>query len=123
MGSKFSLEECRRYADHLHATGQGVCNPGGFAKSIYRNGEEDTAIEKFLRVDYSVPAPDGDGLAERDAAAVAEDVLSRAGLHISQCPDCQGTGIPYVPGKGAVVGRRCEHPALMAQHEPGSAGA
>ena len=27
--SKFSLEECRRYADHLHKTGQGITNPGG----------------------------------------------------------------------------------------------
>jgi hypothetical protein len=29
MGSKFTIEECRKYAEHLRATGQGINNPGG----------------------------------------------------------------------------------------------
>ncbi|HEU0144391.1 MAG TPA: hypothetical protein VFQ47_06380, partial [Nitrososphaera sp.] len=65
VGSKFSLEECRKYAKHLQSTGQGINNPGGYATTIHRTGEADELIEKFL-----APAP-----AQVDA---------------SQCPDCQG---------------------------------
>jgi hypothetical protein len=48
--SKFSPEECRRYADHLHKTGQGIINPGGFAMKIRRTGECDAQIAAFLGV-------------------------------------------------------------------------
>ncbi|MBC7933159.1 MAG: helix-turn-helix domain-containing protein [Rubrivivax sp.] len=46
--SRFSEEDCRRYADHLHASGQGVKNPGGFAKARYRDGTEDAQIAAWL---------------------------------------------------------------------------
>jgi hypothetical protein len=48
VGSRFTLEECRRYADHLRRTDQGITNPGGYATSIYRTGEADSLIENFL---------------------------------------------------------------------------
>lgn len=47
-GSRFSLEHCRRYAEHLHKTGQGIVNPGGFATKIHRSGEADELIEAFV---------------------------------------------------------------------------
>ena len=48
MGSKFSLEECQRYAAHLKSTGQGITNPGGYATKIHRSGETDSLTEKFI---------------------------------------------------------------------------
>jgi DNA-binding Lrp family transcriptional regulator len=48
VGSKFTLEECRRYARHLQSTGQGINNPGGYATTIHRTGEADLLIESFL---------------------------------------------------------------------------
>jgi hypothetical protein len=35
VASRFTLEECRRYANHLQKTGQGITNPGGFATTIH----------------------------------------------------------------------------------------
>jgi hypothetical protein len=46
VGSKFSLEECRRYAESLR--GEGIQNPGGYATAIHRSGEADDRIEAFL---------------------------------------------------------------------------
>jgi hypothetical protein len=87
-GSKYSLEECRRYAEHLHKTGQGINKPGGYATSIYRTGEADTLIEKFLN---SVePEP-------RDT---------------TKCPECKGTGFTYPEGIGRGVVAKCKHPRL-----------
>lgn len=86
--SKFSLEECRLYADHLHTTGQGITNPGGFAMTIYRSGISDAFIEKFLH------PTDGE-----------------APLDTSACPDCKGTGFHYPHGveQGVV---KCKHEGL-----------
>jgi hypothetical protein len=44
-GSFFSLEDCRKYAESLRE----IRNPVGFAKTIYRSGSDDQAIEEFLR--------------------------------------------------------------------------
>ena len=46
VGSKFTLEECRRFADSLR--GEGIQNPGGYATAIHRSGEADDRIETFL---------------------------------------------------------------------------
>jgi Helix-turn-helix domain len=83
--SKFSLEECRRYAEHLRSTGQGINNPGGYAITIHRTGEADELIERFLS-----PTP---------ASAQADT---------SNCPDCQGTGFYYPKGKEQGV-TKCPH--------------
>jgi DNA-binding Lrp family transcriptional regulator len=48
VSSRFSLEECRQYAEHLQKTGQGINNPGGYATKIYRSGEVDGMIDAFL---------------------------------------------------------------------------
>jgi DNA-binding Lrp family transcriptional regulator len=53
VSSRFNLEDCQRYAQHLHKTGQGITNPGGYATTIYRTGEADELIKKFLHP----PAP------------------------------------------------------------------
>jgi hypothetical protein len=46
-GSRFTLEECRSFAENLR--GEGIQNPGGYATSIHRSGEADDRIEAFLR--------------------------------------------------------------------------
>jgi hypothetical protein len=86
--SKFSIDECRRYAEHLKATGQGITNPGGYATKIHRTGEADASIQTFLK-----PVPP---LKQVD---------------ISQCPDCKGTGYYYPKGIEHGVAR-CKHEAL-----------
>jgi hypothetical protein len=86
--SKFSLEECRRYADHLHKSGQGINNPGGYATMIYRSGEADALLERFLTPDSA-------------------DSLDRM-----KCPDCRGTGFIYPEGIERGIVARCKHERL-----------
>jgi predicted transcriptional regulator len=85
VGSKFSLEECKRFAEHLQKTGQGITNPGGYATTIFRSGEADTQIEAFLNPPISVES--------------------------SSCPDCGGSGYYYPEGveKGVKI---CKHEKL-----------
>lgn len=91
VGSKFTIEECRKYARHLQATGQGINNPGGYATTIHRTGEADVLIESFLRP----PAPPSPA----------------ANLDTSRCPDCHGSGFYYPEGvEGGVA--RCRHGQL-----------
>jgi hypothetical protein len=89
VGSRFSLEECRRFAEHLQKTGQGINNPGGYATTIFRSGEFDEQIEVFLRPPDKRVEPDG-------------------------CPDCGGTGYYYPEGveKGVKI---CKHGRLKAK--------
>lgn len=47
VGSRFTLEECRRFADSLRA--EGIQNPGGYATAVHRSGEADDRIEAFLK--------------------------------------------------------------------------
>ena len=90
VGSKFTIEECRKYAEHLRSTGQGINNPGGYATTIHRTGEADLLIESFLHPE-------------------ATDQTST--LDTSQCPDCHGTGFYYPKGvEGGVA--RCKHEQL-----------
>jgi hypothetical protein len=86
-GSRFSLEECRRYAEHLRCTGQGITNPGGFARTIYRTGEADSLMNAF----FNPEPPAGT-------------------LDVSRCPSCNGTGWEFMEGKGV---RRCRHQGLQ----------
>lgn len=84
--SRFSLAECRRYAESLRS--EGVKNPGGYATKIHRSGEADELIATFLKPVESAKPVDG-----------------------SQCPDCHGTGFwePGGTGKGVA---RCTHTKL-----------
>jgi hypothetical protein len=96
------LEDCRRYADHLHASGQGVTNPGGFARSIHTTGAEDLGIAAWL--------------AKVDPERVRNGELPAPALiDASACPDCEGKGLYYPdpknPGKGVA---KCRHPRLVA---------
>jgi hypothetical protein len=95
VGSKFSIEECRKYAKHLQATGQGITNPGGYATTIHRTGEADMLIESFLRPETTSPP---------------------SNLDTSQCPDCHGSGFYYPKGvEGGVA--RCKHEQLRKEGE------
>jgi hypothetical protein len=89
VSSNFTLEECQRYAAHLHATGQGITNPGGYATSIYRSGEADALIEKFLTPPVAPETPDA-----------------------GRCPDCRGTGFWYPRGVNHGV-TKCRHEKLQ----------
>ena len=88
VGSKFSIEECRRYAKHLQETGQGINNPGGYATTIHRTGEADLLIESFLNPPVSVPTVD-----------------------TSMCLDCKGSGFYYPDGPSGGVAK-CKHEKL-----------
>jgi hypothetical protein len=93
VGSKFTIEECRRYAQHLQSTGQGIKNPGGYATTIHRTGEADMLIERFLHPE-------------------AIDLASN--LDTSQCPDCNGSGFYYPKGIESGVAR-CKHEQLREE--------
>ncbi|MGA9774149.1 MAG: Lrp/AsnC family transcriptional regulator [Blastocatellia bacterium] len=87
VGSRFSLEECLRFADHLKATNQGITNPGGYATKISRSGEADALIAAFLN--------------------------PPARLDPSQCPDCSGSNFIYIDPSNRDRGvRPCKHERL-----------
>lgn len=90
VGSKFTIEECRRYAQHLQSTGQGINNPGGYATTIHRTGEADELIERFLNPTVSTQ------------------------VDTSQCPDCKGTGFYYPNGPTGGVAK-CKHEKLTTE--------
>ena len=83
-GSRFTIEDCRRYAEHLRSTGQGINNPGGYATTIHRTGEADELIERFLNPTVSTQ------------------------VDASQCPDCKGSGFYYPNGPSGGVAK-CKH--------------
>jgi hypothetical protein len=104
-GSKFSLEDCRRYANHLHASAQGVTNPGGFARSIHKSGVEDSQIASWL--------------AEVDPERVQSGELpAPTRIDASACPDCHGIGMyypdPQNPSKGVA---KCRHLRLREEEK------
>lgn len=88
-GSRYSLAECRAYAEHMQKTRQGITNPGGYATIIFRSGEADLLIEEF----FKSPVPP-------------------EAIDTSKCPDCEGRGMWYPEGmdKGAVA--KCQHKRL-----------
>ena len=89
VSSRFSLAQCRQYAEYLKVSGQGITNPGGYATKIYRSGEADSLIEAFL---YPQTRPS-----------------------IADCTLCGGSGFVYVdqarPDKGV---KPCRHERLKA---------
>lgn len=96
--SQFSLEECIAFANHLHESGLGINNPGGYATSVYRSGEADALIDKFLHPQCEVSSP------------------VSAPANKGSCPDCHGTGFWYPAGLGRGVAR-CQHPRLTSHIE------
>jgi hypothetical protein len=87
VGSRFSLEECRRYAEQLKQTGQGITNPGGYATKIFRSGEADAFIDAFL----NPPTP----------------------IDIAKCPACGGSNFVYIDTKDPDRGvKPCRHVEL-----------
>lgn len=90
VGSRFTIEECRRYARHLQSTGQGINNPGGYATTIHRTGEADELIKEFLNPTVSTQ------------------------VDTSQCPDCKGSGFYYPNGSNGGVAK-CKHEKLTVE--------
>ncbi len=86
VGSKFTLEECQQYAQHLYQSRQGIINPGGYATTIYRTGEADELIRQFLHP----PKP----------------------IDITDCPTCKGSGFWYPEGTSSGVAK-CKHERLI----------
>lgn len=88
VGSRFTLAECRNYAESLRS--EGINNPGGYATRLHRSGEADELIAVFLAPAEAVPTVDA-----------------------SKCPDCRGSGFwePGGVGKGVA---RCKHERLEA---------
>src|SRR5262249_34838393 len=84
VSSRFSPKECRRYAEHLQRTGQGITNPGGYATTIHRTGQADTLI----RLCRSQQLPQSD---------------------ISKCPDCKGQGFKVFERDGREGVVKCRH--------------
>ncbi len=94
VSSRFTLEECRRYANHLQKTGQGITNPGGFATTIHRTGEGDALIESFL-----------------NPRSKRSD--------ISKCPDCKGQGYKVIVKGGREGAVKCSHQRLEQSKSEG----
>jgi len=94
VASRFTLEECRRYANHLQKTRQGITNPGGFAITMHRTGEADTLIEVFLK-----PQPQRSD--------------------ISECPDCKGQGFKVIERNGREGAVKCRHDRLEQEKSDG----
>jgi hypothetical protein len=87
VASRFTLEECKRYANHLKQTEQGITNPGGYATKIFRSGEADALIEAFLNPPTR--------------------------LDPSQCPDCGGSNFIYIDQADRDKGvKPCRHERL-----------
>ncbi|MGA9773116.1 MAG: hypothetical protein WBV94_29065 [Blastocatellia bacterium] len=87
VASRFTLEECRRFADHLKQTGQGITNPGGYATKIFRSGEADALIEAFLNPPVKIDP--------------------------SQCLDCSGSNFIYIDPSNRDRGvKPCKHERL-----------
>lgn len=87
VSSRFTLQECRRYAESLRK--DGITNPGGYATKIYRSGEADELIAKFL-----------------------EPVELTKPVDVSLCPDCHGTGF-YEPGGAGKGVAKCKHERML----------
>jgi len=85
--SKFTLKQCREWAEHLHKTGQGSTDPGGLAYKRFMDGTADELIEEFINPPPSPPDK-------------------------SQCPDCGGKGY-YFPDPTKPETQRCTHERLQ----------
>ncbi len=83
VGSRFTLEECRRFAESLRP--EGIQNPGGYATSIHRSGEADDRIEAFLLQQQGAGAgkPDLDALQIQEQANLVSSLL-RGGSSIEE---------------------------------------
>jgi hypothetical protein len=104
QGSKFSPEDCLRYANHLHTTGQGITNPGGFATTIYKSGAQDPQIASWL----------AGGDPERVQSGEPPAPQIELTTNPPDCPDCYGSGwSERDPQKKGYA--RCPHPRLKKE--------
>jgi hypothetical protein len=104
QGSKFSQEECLRYANHLHTTGQGITNPGGFATTIYKSGVQDPQIASWL----------AGGDPERVQSGEPPAPQIELTTNPPDCPDCNGSGWSARDPQKKLYAR-CPHPRLKKE--------
>ncbi len=91
VSSRFTLQECRKYAESLRT--DGITNPGGYATKIHRSGEADDMIAAFF-----------------------EPIEVTKPIDVSQCLDCAGTGWRHPNGVGGGV-VKCKHENLVERSE------
>jgi len=78
VSSKYSLQLCLEFAEHLHRAGRGITNPGGYALSIYRSGVADALVEKYLTEKEGIVAADHP--AAGDARLTQEQIAEHSSL-------------------------------------------
>ncbi len=104
QGSKFSPEDCQRYANHLHTSGQGITNPGGFATTIYKSGLQDHQIASWL----------AGGDPERVQSGEPPAPQIELTTNPPDCPDCNGSGWSERDPQKKLYAR-CPHPRLKKE--------
>jgi hypothetical protein len=99
-GSKFSLDEIRRYVTHIVSRGEPIRNSEGLAIALYRSGEADSRIGAFLKQPSKIekklypPGPDCD-------LCRGADEKNGQPCPCRYCSRCGSTGMEFKPGKGA----------------------
>lgn len=88
VGSRFSLKQCIAYAQHRQSLDPNIRSAGAVGRKLHETGREDEFIAEWL--------------ATKDTPK----------LDISQCPDCQGTGMYYPEGFGRGGVKKCDHARL-----------
>lgn len=92
--SRYSLVQCRAYADHLRSIGDGISNPGGYATTIHRSGAADELIAAFLQNNSAgkslLPPNPNCHICEGDAAFTT---ANRQPCLCRICQTCFGKGI------------------------------
>ena len=87
-GSRFSLKQCIEYAKHRKTLDPNNRSADAVGRKLHETGREDELIAEWLNA-REVSKPD-----------------------ISQCPDCNGTGMYYPNGFGKGGVKKCCHPKL-----------
>lgn len=87
--SRFSLRQCVAYAQHRKSLDPNMRSAEAVGRKLHETGREDELIAEWLAT-KNTPKPD-----------------------ISQCPDCQGTGMYYPEGFGKGGVKKCNHEMLM----------
>ena len=84
--SKHSLEICRRYAQWLHDTKQGIKNPEGFARTCYQTGLDDKKIDEFLAMEESERVSDSASAARSPCGECGKQVDGPCSTDWLFCP-------------------------------------
>jgi hypothetical protein len=114
--SRFNLSDCRRYAEHLKATGQGIINPGGYATKIHRTGEADELIETFLSVESFEQSalPDAREATKKKLESIAKGMAESGKDESTICASLVNLGKVLMPDEVNSIARQA---VLTAQFQ------